>query len=277
MRLKIIFLLFVISILSYSGVSAFQEGVCATAEVTSINPSSVGADEDFTVGIVIDNCGDEIPENITFEITRHSEDIQIKESLLNHVGKMGYANSKRFILYNMRTSPDATPGEHIFETKLKYGNNNFYIEKENNFSVIVNTQKPDLTISRIYTNPEMISEGEKISLTIDIENAGNGEAKDVRVELENLGLEGVKQKYLGKIESDENMPARFIFEESKKGIYEGNIKVNYKFAGSDKELNFPIEIQVFSNGTNYIYIILIVLILGVLGYFLYQKKLNPKN
>jgi hypothetical protein len=277
MRLKIIFLLFVISILSYSGVSAFQEGICATAEVTSINPSSVGADEDFTVGIVIDNCGDEIPENITFEITRHSEDIQIKESLLNNVGKMGYANSKRFILYNMRTSPDATPGEHIFETKLRYGNNNFYIEKESNFSIIVNTQKPDLTISRIYTNPEVISEGEKIILTIDIENAGNGEAKDVRVELENLNLEGVKQKYLGKIKSDENMPSRFVFEESKKGIYEGNIKVNYKFAGSDKELNFPIEIQVFSNGTNYIYIILIVLILGVLGYFLYQKKLNPKN
>ena len=43
-------------------VSAFQEGYCATAEITSINPSSIDADEDFTVGIVIDNCGDEIPE-----------------------------------------------------------------------------------------------------------------------------------------------------------------------------------------------------------------------
>jgi hypothetical protein len=260
-----------------SSVSAFQEGYCARAEITSINPSSVGADEDFTVGIVIDNCGDKIPENITFEITRYSEDIRIKEPLLNNIGKMGYANSKRFILYNMRTSPDTTPGEHTFETRLRYGNNNFYIEKESNFSIIVNTQKPDLTISRIYTNPEVISEGEKIILTIDIENAGNGEAKDVRVELENLNLEGVKQKYLGKIKSDENMPARFVFEKSKKGIYEGNIKVNYKFAGNEEELNFPIEIQVFSNGTNYFYVILIVLILGALGYFLYQKKLNPKN
>jgi hypothetical protein len=277
MRLKIIFLLIVISILSYSNVSAFQEGYCATAEVTSINPSSVGADEDFTVGIVIDNCGDKIPENITFEIIRPSQDISIKEPLVLNIGKMGYANSGRFILYNMRTSPDATPGEHLFETKLRYGGKDFYMEKEGNFSIIVNTQKPDLAISRIYTNPEVIKEGEKIILTIDIENAGNGEAKDVRVELENLELEGVKQKYLGKIESDENIPARFVFEGDKKGIYRGSIKISYKFAGENNELNFPIEIQVFSNGTNYFYIIGIILILGVLGYFLYQKKLNPKS
>lgn len=270
-----ILLFAILFLLNY--VSAFQEGYCATAEITSINPSSIGADEDFTVGIVIDNCGDEIPENVTFEITRHSKDIQIKEPLINNIGKMGYANSKRFILYNMRTSPDATPGEHIFETKLTYGNNEFYIEKEDNFSITINTQKPDLAISRIYTNPEIIFEGEKIILTIDIENAGNGEAKDVKVELENLELEGVKQKYLGKIESDENMPARFVLNEGKKGLYEGNIKLVYKFAGEDKELNFPIQIQVFSNGINYFYVIGIVLMLGVLGYLLYRKKLNPKN
>ena len=258
-------------------VSAFQEGYCATAEITSINPSSIGADEDFTVGIVIDNCGDEIPKNVTFEILRHSEDIEIKEPLVNNIGKMGYANSQRFILYHMHSSPDATPGEHIFETKITYGNKDFHIEKEDNFSITINTQKPDLAVSRIYTNPEIISEGEKIILTIDIENAGNGEAKDVRVELENLELEGVKQKYLGKIESDENMPARFIFEGDKNGIYEGNIKINYKFAGENKELNFPIQIQILSNGTNYFYLVGIILILGVLGYFLYRKKLNPKN
>jgi hypothetical protein len=277
MRLKTIFLLLVISIVSYSGVSASQEGICATAEVTSINPSSIDADEDFTVGIQIDNCGEDIPENITFEITRLSKDIEVKEPLINNIGKMGYANSKRFILYNMHTFPDSTPGEHIFETRLTYGNNGFYIKKESNFSVIINTQKPDLAISRIYTNPEVTHEGEKLILTIDIENAGNGEAKDVRAELENLNLKGIKQKYLGKIEPDETIPARFIFEKDKKGIYEGNIKLSYKFAGENQELNFPLQIQIFSNGTNYFYMILIVLILGVLGYFLYKKKLNPNK
>lgn len=258
-------------------VSALDESYCVTAEITSINPSSVGADEDFTVGIQIDNCGGKLPDNITFEITRHSQDIEIKEPLINHIEKMGYANSERFILYHMRSSIDASPGEYVFETKLTYGGEDFFMEKDDDFSITINTQEPDLTISRIYTNPEIIYGGEKIILTIDVENAGNGEAKDVRVEIENLNLEGVKQKYLGKIESDENLPARFVLKTNKKGIFEGDIKLNYKFGGEIKELNFPLQIQIFSKGINKFWVVAIILILGVLGFFLFGKKLNPKK
>ena len=77
----VIFIFAILFLVSYA--SASQEGYCATAEITSINPSSIGADEGFTVGIVIDNCGDKIPENVIFEIIRHSEDIEIKEPFLS--------------------------------------------------------------------------------------------------------------------------------------------------------------------------------------------------
>lgn len=270
--ISIFVFLFLFNFISFSSAE-----YCATTEITSISPSSIGSDEDFTVGIQIDNCGDELPENIIFEITRHSEDIEVKESLINFIGTMGYANSKRFILYHMHSTPNASPGEHIFETKLTYGGENFLEEIENNFSIIVNTQEPDLTISRIYTNPEIIYNGEKVILIIDVENAGNGEAKDVRVEIENLNLVGIKQKYLGKIQSDENLPARFVLEASKKGIFEGNIKLNYKFGGEIKELNFPLQIQIFSKGISKYWTTIIILILGVLGYFLFEKKLILKN
>ena len=271
------FVLAIIFLFLLNYVSSLEEGYCATVEITSINPSSIGADEDFTVGIQIENCGENLPENITFEIIRHSKDIEIKEPLITNIGKMGYANSQRFIIFNMHSSVDASPGEHIFETKLTYGGKDFFREKENNFSIIINTQKPDLTISGIYTTPEIIYAGEKIILIIDVENAGNGEAKDVRVEIENLNLEGIKQKYLGKIESDENLPARFILETNKEGIFEGDIKVNYKFGGDIKELNFPLKIQIFSKNMNPFWIIALILILGIVGYFLFRKKLNPKN
>jgi hypothetical protein len=258
-------------------VSAIDEGYCATAEITSINPSSIGAEEDFTVGIQIDNCGEKIPENITFEITRHSKDIEIKEPLINYIGKLGYSNSKRFILYHMHASPDASPGKHTFETKLSYGAENFFIEEENNFSITINTENPDLTISGVYTTPEIIYENEKIILVIDVENSGEGDAKDVRIEIEDLNLQGIKQKYLGQIQSDESMPARFVFEENKKGIYNGNIKLNYKFGGEIKEINFPLKIQVFEKESNNILTFSVILILGVLIYFLLKKKINSKN
>jgi hypothetical protein len=271
MRMKIL-LLVLVSFLFYSGVYAFQTGMCAEAHVTSINPSSIGPDEDFTVGILIDNCGQEIPENLIFEITRHSQDISVKEPLIQEIGRMGYANSKRFIVFNMRSSQDITPGEHLFETKLTYGKNNFFIEKRDNFTITAIHQKPDLAISRIYTNPEIIYLRDKIILTIDVENAGNGKAKDVRVEIKDFDLEGIKLKYLGKIEYGENIPARFIFKAEKEGIQRGNIALSYNFAGETENLTFPLEIQVFRKGLNKIWIVLGIIILGVLGYLGYQRK-----
>lgn len=263
--------------LSLSGVLALEDGYCVSMEVTSINPSSVGADEDFTVGIEIDNCGSDLPDEVVFEITRFSDDIEIQESLVSSVGKMGYANSKRFLVYHMHSSPDAVSGKHVFETKLSYGNGDFMLEKESEFSVTVNTQEPDLAISRIYTNPDIVYSGEKVVLTVDVENAGNGEAKDVRVEIENFGIEGVMQKYLGRIEADENLPARFVFETRGEGIFEGDLRLSYKFGGEIKELRFPLKIQVFSREINKVWIVLPFLVFGVFGYLLFRKKARLKN
>lgn len=273
MKYKIFFLSLLVLVFSFSGVYALQDGMCVTSEITSINPSSVEPDEDFTVGILIDNCGTELPEDIVFEITSHSKDISIKESLVQEIGEMGYANSQRFIVYNMRTSKDITPGKHFFETELRYGDDIHSIEKESNFSITAINQEPDLTISRIYTNPEITYTNEKSTLIIDVENAGNGEAKDVRINIEDFDLDGAKLNYLGKINPDENVPARFIIEPEEPGIYEGNINLSYEFAGETRYLDFPFEIQVFEETNNlFIYIGLVLVV--ILGYFFAKKYLK---
>ena len=247
-----------------------------TSEVTSINPSSVDVDEDFTVGVLIDNCGDSLPDNVSFEITRFSDDIEIKEPLLSTVGKMGYANSRRFITYHMRTSPYAVPGEHVFQTKLAYYIGDSMVEKEGNFSITVNTRKPDLMISRVYTTPEIVYVNDKIILTIDVENAGSGEARDVQVELTDLEIDGVKQKYLGKIDSDESLPARFVFQPVSEGIYGGTARVSYRYGGSSEMYEFPFEIQVFKEQLNYYYIAGLVLLLLILIAVL-VRKIKPRS
>lgn len=273
MKYKIFFLSLLVLIFSFSGVCALQDGMCVTSEITSINPSSVEPDEDFTVGILIDNCGTELPKDIVFEITSHSEDINIKEPLVQEIGEMGYANSKRFIVYNMRTSKDITPGEHLFETELRYGDDIHSIEKKSNFSITAINQEPDLTISRIYTNPEVTYTNEKSTLIVDVENAGNGEAKDVRINIEDFDLDGAKLNYLGKINPDENVPARFIVEPEEPGIYEGKINLSYNFAGETRYLDFPFEIQVFEE-TNNMFIYIGLFLVVILGYFFTKKYLK---
>ena len=63
-------------------------GMCLEMQVTSINPSSVGADEDFTVGVEIESCGEEDPQNVVFEIIEHSEDRIINNPLRTEIGAM---------------------------------------------------------------------------------------------------------------------------------------------------------------------------------------------
>jgi hypothetical protein len=277
MRLKTITFLVVLLIICIPGAFALSAGICATAHVTSIEPSSVEADEDFTVGIQIDNCGEDLAKNITFEITRYSQDIVIKEPLMNYIGEMGYANNNRFIVYHMHSSPDATPGEHVFETKLSYGNKNSSIDKRDSFSITINSKEPDLAISRVATEPEIPTQNDKLILTIDIENAGEGDAKDVRVNLKNLDLSGVKSTYLGKISSGENIPARFILESNEAKIYPMDIEIQYKSHGKIKTNTFPLEVQVFSKeSSRYPFYMVGSFILGALVIFGYMK-LNPSK
>ncbi len=258
-------------------VSGLNDALCARMEVTSIEPSSVEADEDFTVGIQIENCGTELPENVTFEITRHSEDIYIKEPLVTEVGKIGYSNSKRFLLYHMRTLPSAKPGQHVFETKLTYGRDGFNIEKEDNFSVTVSSEISDIAISSVKTNPVIVNSGDIVTLIIEVENAGKGDAKDVRVELEGLDFKGVKQVYLGKIESDESVPARFILEADKKGMQEFSAVISYKENEQEMQETFPLEVQVFSSGYFWYWVLGVIIVLAGVIYYIYSVRKDQQN
>jgi hypothetical protein len=245
LKYKLLFIMLIISSIFYSQVYSLNDNICATAEITSISPSSVRADEDFTVGILIDNCGEKIPENVTFEITKHSNDIIIKDPLIVDIGKIGYANSKRFITFNMRSAQNATSGKHVIETKLSYGSRNYRMIEEDSFSIIINNLKPDLMISSISTTPEILYKDQKILLNIEIENAGKGDAKDVRINIKNTALEGVKSKYLGNIVSYDKKSETFVFEKKNVGIYNADIYITYRLDGKINELIYPIQFQVF--------------------------------
>jgi hypothetical protein len=249
--------------------------ICAEAAVTNINPSSVDANQDFTVGIVIDNCGNVIPKNITFEIMRLSPDITVKEPLINHVGDLGYANSKRFILYHMRTSPDIPPGAYYFEAKLDYGDGSSYITRYYNFSITVETDKPDLSISGFKTSPDRINPKQDVILTLKVENSGKGSAKEVMVRLEGLDFEGVKDAYIGEINPNEELPARFVLRSGNAESSNFNAKIFYKSAGENNMVQFPLGLQVFSTSISYWWIIGGVIV--ILAIFLFYLKSRSKT
>jgi hypothetical protein len=257
---------------------ASAEEICATAEVSSINPSSVDADEDFTVGIQIDNCGTEPPENVIFEITKKSPDIIIKQPLVTNIGTLGYANSERFINYNMRTTVDATPGIHVIDGRLIYKKGDLSFTKDISFSITVISKRPEIFLSRVYSSPDFIYEADNVILTIDVENSGEGEAKDVKVELMDSAFEGAKIKYLGRIDPNENLPAKFILESPDyPGLFEASAKVTYREGSEKKTIDFPVQIQVFQEKSNYNWIIYSSIAFALIIIIILVSKINFKK
>ena len=269
-------LLLLLAVLPYS--TALDSGMCVNAAITSVSPASVDPNQDFIVGIEIDNCGDlaHMPSNISFQITRFSPDVSIKESLINDVGALGFANSKRFITYHMKMSQNPTPGEHFFEAKLIYGEGNVYQTKDYNFSVMVESSQPELVISGIKPTPEKITPNQDVIVTLKVQNDGKGDAKNVRIKLEGLDFEGVKEVYMGEIKADEELPARFVLKSGASGQDDFSIKVYYEFAGESEMIQFPSSLHVFSEPNRLYWIVPSAFLILILA-FIYAIKVKARK
>ena len=283
MNIKKFFINFVIVIiitfLMGTSVNALEEGYCVTAEVSDISPSSIGIGEEFTVGIQIENCGDEIPEYISFELLNPPTDITIKEPLIINISNLYYGNSERFITYHMRTTEDAQPGTHIIKTKLSYGEKKYSIIK--NYNIIFNVigEKAELSIASLKTKPVLPREGETVELTLRIENTGDGTAKAVSVYADHP-FQGLKQSFIGALDSDEDGPAVLTFIVDKPGEFEFPVTISYKDDFGDKEIKTNVSLNVLKKKSNIGAIILAILIIAVFGggiyYFMKTKKAKDK-
>jgi len=281
-KLMFILLLCLAFLISINGVYALEEFQCVDVHVTDITPSSVEIDSEVTVGIQFDNCGSDLPEIVSFEIRRFSEDIRIREPLvINFTKPFGYSNSDRFNVYHLYVTRDATPGEYVFEYKLIYGNKDFQISKEGNFSITVTSQESDLNIAYVKTDPILPKVGDEITLTIRLENFGRGDANSVKAKVD-IPFFGIKESFLGKLEAGDDSSAVFTIVPDKSGVIDYDLTVTYTDDFGKHEFTESLELNIQENPrsnilTVIIILILIVLIGGTIYYFKFKKVLKEKE
>lgn len=271
---RILIFVFVL-ILAVSNVNALVKGSCVTAEVSDVSPSSIGVDEEFTISVQIENCGEELPEIVSFELINPPVDIEIKEPLIINVSRLYYGNSERTIIYHMKTIGNAFPGEHLIKTRLIYGKEGNLKIKDYNITIDVLGDSAELNIASLKTNPVLPREGDVVELTMRIENTGDGTAKSVNVYVDH-DFEGIKQSFIGALESDEDGPAVFTFIVDKSGEFELPIIISYKDDFGEQEINTAIKINVLKKKSNalaiFISILLVVIFAWGVYYFIKIKK-----
>lgn len=243
---RILFLFVLVLAISSLGSNIAEAGSgdeCLRAVVEDISPSSVGIDEEFTVGISLENCGTQISENITFEIISIPPDIIVTESLVAHFPRFVYSNSERQLRYHMRTTPDAKPGPHIIKMKLTYGNKDVKRTTYYEVEVIVIGEHAEPRISSVRTNPEYIYEGDTVDLRLGIENFGKAIAKSVDVGLDH-GFKGIKNTTLGTLGLNGSQTALFKFKANRSGTFEIPVIINYEDDYGIQKDEYNIKINV---------------------------------
>ena len=216
---------------------------CLRAVVEDINPSSVGRDEEFTVGISLENCGTQVPEDITFEIFSIPPDIIVTENLITEIPIFVYKDSERQLRYHMRTTPDATPGPHIIKMKLTYGSTDAKRTAYYEVEVIVTGEHAEPRISSVSTDPKYIYAGDTVDLDIGIQNFGDSIAKSVEVYLEH-DFKGITGSTIGALAANDTQTASFKFKANSPGTFEIPVIIEYEDDYGIQKDEYDIQITV---------------------------------
>ncbi len=128
-----------------------------------------------------------------------------------------------------------------------------------------------IDISSLKFDPEAPMKGQQVSMTVRLENVGEGEARSVKARLEGLEGSGNKASFLGRLEKDDDAPAVFIFVPEKAGEQAVTLVVEYEDDFGKHQLSEDLTFNVTSQNGNLIPIVLgaaVILAAAVL----YMKK-----
>ncbi len=239
----------VILSLGVSHAEALEKGECVTADIQEISPSSVGIDEEFTLGINLEGCGSKIPEDITFAIINLPKNIIVTEDLVMHINRLSYGTSERYVRYHMKTTPDAKPGIYVIQLRLSYGYNDVKTIKNYDVEIRVMGEDAEPRISSVTTDPEYIYEGDTVDLRLGIENYGDAIAKSVLVTLDHE-FKGIKHSTIGTLGLTGNQTALFKFKASKAGDYQIPVFIEYEDDFGKQKDEYVIKITVLDKKGN---------------------------
>ncbi|MEW6528649.1 MAG: CARDB domain-containing protein [Candidatus Micrarchaeota archaeon] len=197
--------------------------------ITSTKADITEPGEEFEVLIKIRNSGLSEANNINIFLNP-TYPFTLLTSKTIHIQKLGIGEeinmSAKFIsTENVALSPYTIPILVTYKDKNE-------VEYATNESIGVRVQgNAKLDIAKKTTIPQTISEDERFTLNVKLENTGTDDAKAVRVILE--GLEGDTVAYVGKIKRDDYETAIFSLESGSAGKKTLKLLIEYEDNGKE--------------------------------------------
>ncbi len=179
---------------------------------------TVGFGEDFNLGIELENTGGIIAEDIRLTLEGLSDDgISLAQGSGVQTIQSIPAGLKNFAVFNLKTSKKITPGSHQLKLKLRYND-----DMEETLDVFVNVSaNRDKAANLIFDNfvypTGTIGQNQEVSVSFDLKNLGQSDAKNIIIKAESKNMEGlvpksVSQQRINSIapEASENIVFKFL-------------------------------------------------------------------
>lgn len=135
----------------------------------------------------------------------------------------------------------------------------------------------ELSIGNIKTEPQNPVKGDLVTMTIRIENSGNGDARSAKVSL-NIPFDGTKTAFLGKIKPDDDAPGVFTFnaEESGDIPYTATIEFEDDLGKHAVKETLTLNVRDTNNNDIIVPIIVVILAAGTILFYFSRRK-NKKQ
>lgn len=233
---------------------------------------AVAPDSSFTARLTLRNVGTGVAKKI--KLVPQTEGFVMENSNLLFIGNLRPGESiTKDVMFMVSGDADAGPQKLVLDMDYTDEQSAEYSAEQSLGVRLLN--KVELNIAAVTAEPQPVEKGRKTTVTVRVENLGEGKAEDIQVSLKNEGFEGQSKAYIGKLDEGEDAPAVFTLLPSKSGTHHFEVKVTYKDDAGSHELTEGLELLVVGKSLTSI-LLVIAAVAGVI-YFVYAYFLKGKG
>jgi len=236
-------------------------------------PDTVNPGDSFPVRLTLENAGTLRANQVILSVNTSTSSIGVKGPGTLVIDELD-GGSSQDVTVDFVTDKKAPTGLQKVYLTFDYQLPDGTAKQQREIIEIPVKGRAELGFVSVDTNPPRLAEKTPFDLTIRIENTGSGDAEQVSATID-LPAEGTKEAFIGKIKPGNDAPALFLLEGAKAGTHPYTLTINYTDDMGTHRMTRDMNLRVAAtdiSGT----IILVIVILGILGFVAYRYWYLPR-
>lgn len=236
-------------------------------------PDTVNPGDSFPVRLTLENAGTLRANQVILSVNTSTSSIGVKGPGTLVIDEID-GGSSQDVTVDFVTDKKAPTGLQKVYLTFDYQLPDGTAKQQREIIEIPVKGRAELGFVSVDTNPPRLAEKTPFDLTIRIENTGSGDAEQVSATID-LPAEGTKEAFIGKIKPGNDAPALFLLEGAKAGTHPYTLTINYTDDMGTHTMTRDMNLRVAAtdiSGT----IILVIVILGILGFVAYRYWYLPR-